>query len=95
MKVYIDKKVLVGFLLALSILVSLGIYSYRNSQDSVITSSMVSRTNEVLYHIEKLHSSHLEIEAEMTRFVLTGDTTFAGFYRDEINGCQRTLYGTL
>ena len=88
MKVYIDKKVLVGFLLALSILVSLGIYSYRNSQDSVITSRMVSRTNEVLYHIEKLHSSHLEIEAEMTRFVLTGDTSFAGFYRDEINGAR-------
>ena len=88
MKVYIDKKVLVGFLIALSILVSLGIYSYRNSQDSVITSSMVSRTNEVLYHIEKLHSSHLEIEAEMTRFVLTGDTTFAGFYRDEINAAR-------
>ena len=88
MKVYIDKKVLVGFLLALSILVSLGIYSYRNSQDSVITSSMVSRTNEVLYHIEKLHSSHLEIEAEMTRFVLTGDTSFAGFYRDEINAAR-------
>jgi PAS domain S-box-containing protein len=88
MKVYFDKKVLVGFLLALSTLTSLGIYSYRNSQDSVITSRMVSRTNEVLYHIEKLHSSHLEIEAEMTRFVLTGDTSFTGFYGDEINNAR-------
>ncbi len=85
MKVYIDKKVLVGFLLALSTLTSLGIYSYRNSQDSNITSRMVSSTNEVLYHIEKLHSSHLAFEAEMTRFVLTGDTSFAGFSRREIN----------
>src|SRR5688572_25262860 len=88
MKVYFDKKVLVGFLLALSILTSLGIYSYRNSQDSVITSRMVSRTNEVLYHVEDLHSSHLKIEAELTRFVLTGDTTFAAFYRDEINAAR-------
>ena len=88
MKVYFDKKVLVGFLLALSILTSLGIYSYRNSQDSVITSRIVSRTNEVLYHVEELHSSHLEIEAELTRFVLTGDTAFAGFYRDEINAAR-------
>ena len=24
----------------------------------------------------------------MTRFVITGDTTFAGFYRDEINGAR-------
>ena len=88
MKVYFDKKVLVGFLLALIILTSLGIYSYRNSQDSVITSRIVSRTNEVLYHVEELHSSHLEIEAELTRFVLTGDTAFASFYRDEINAAR-------
>jgi len=88
MKVYFDKKVLVAFLLALSILTSLGIYSYRNSQDSVITSRMVSRTNEVLYHVEELHSSHLEIEAELTRFVLTGDTAFADFYKNEINAAK-------
>ncbi|HYI78236.1 MAG TPA: ATP-binding protein [Chryseolinea sp.] len=88
MKVYFDKKVLVGFLVAIVTLVSLGIYSYKNSQDSIITSRMVSHTNEVLYRIEKLHSLHLEIEAELTRYVLTGDTTFADFYRDKINGAR-------
>ena len=88
MKVYSDKKVLLGFLLALSILILLGIYSYRNSQDSIITSTMVSHTNEVLYHIEKLHSSHLEIEAELYRFVMTGDSTFANFYSGKINDAR-------
>jgi PAS domain S-box-containing protein len=88
MKVYFDKKVLVGFLLALGTLTSLGIYSYRNSQDSIVTSRMVSHTNEVLYRVEKLHSIHLEIEAELTRYVLTGDTAFAPFYRDKINGAR-------
>jgi len=88
MKVYFDRKVLVGFFLALGILVSLGIYSYKNSQDSIATSRLVSHNNEVLYHIEKLHSIHLEIEAEMTRFVITGDTSFAHFYREKINGAK-------
>jgi PAS domain S-box-containing protein len=88
MKVYFDRKVLVGFFLALSILASLGIYSYKNSQDSVTTSRMVAHTNEVLYHIEKLHSIHLEIEAEMTRFVISGDTTFSDFYKEKINGAR-------
>ena len=88
MKVYFDRKVLVGFFLALGILASLGIYSYKNSQDSIITSRIVAHTNEVLYHIEKLHSIHLEIEAEMTRFVISGDTSFSNFYRDKINGAR-------
>src|SRR5688572_12640778 len=88
MKVYFDKKVLVGFLLALGTLILLGIYSYRNSQDSIITSRLVSHTNDVLYRIEKLHSLHLEIEAELTRYVLTGDTAFTGVYRDKINGAR-------
>ncbi|HEX6225056.1 MAG TPA: ATP-binding protein [Chryseolinea sp.] len=88
MKVYFDKKVLVGFLIAFSILISLGIYSYRNSQDSIITSRTVSHTNDVLYRIEKLHSIHLEIEAELTRYVFTGDTAFAAFYRNKINDAR-------
>src|SRR5688572_3101520 len=88
MKVYFDRKVLAGFFLALGILVSLAIYSYKNSQDSIATSRLVSHHYEVLYHIEKLHSIHLEIEAEMTRFVITGDTSFSNFYREKINGAR-------
>lgn len=79
MKVYFDRKVLIGFFLAIGILATLGVYSYKNSQESIETSVLVSQTNEVLYRIEQLHSIHLEIEARWMRYVLTGDSTFASF----------------
>src|SRR5690606_37111523 len=76
MKVYFDRKVLIGFFLALGLLFFLGIYSYTNSRNSNVTGQMVARTNEVLYHIEKLHSIHLEIESQLMRYLVTGDSIF-------------------
>lgn len=85
MKVYFDSKVLIGFFLALGILILLGIYSYKNSQEPIKTSGMVSHTNEVLYRIEQLHSIHLEIEAQWMRYVTTGDSTFASFFQGRLD----------
>lgn len=85
MKVYFDRKVLIGFFLALGILATLGVYSYKNSQESIETSAMVSHTNEVLYRIEQLHSIHLEIEARWMRYVATGDSTFASFFQGRLD----------
>lgn len=94
MKVYFGRKVLGGFFLALVILTLLGIFSYRNSQESIATSQMVSRTNEALYHIERLHSAHLEIEVELMRYTINVDTIFFSFYRERLNDA-RTHFLTL
>jgi PAS domain S-box-containing protein len=82
MKVYFDSKVLIGFFLTLSILTLLGVYSYKNSQDSIATGRMVSHTNDVLYRIEELHSIHLEIEKELIRYAITGDSAFALYFQN-------------
>ncbi len=91
MKVYYDRKILGGFFLALGILTLLGVYSYRNSRDSMATSQMVSYTNEVLYHIEKLHAVHLKIEAELIGYSITGDTSFVTFYKKNIGDADQHL----
>ncbi|WP_276366335.1 ATP-binding protein [Chryseolinea sp. H1M3-3] len=88
MKVYFDRKVLVGFFLALGILAVLGVYSYRNSRESIATSQMVARTNEALYHIERLHSAHLQLEAEVMRYTIEVDTFFISFYHDRLNDAR-------
>lgn len=85
MKVYFDRKVLVGFFLALGILIFLGIASYRNSKNSNLTGTMVSHTNDVLYHIETLHAIHLEIEYEFMRYLVTGDSAFSLFFHNKLN----------
>lgn len=84
MKVYFERKVLWGFFLALGILTVLGIYSFRTSRDSINASRLIARTNEVLYHIEQLHSSHLELEAEVVRFSINGDSSFVVFFSTRI-----------
>ena len=84
MKVYLDRKVVVGFFATLAILILLGFYSYKNSQDSIKTSRMVSHSIDVLYRIAQLHSLHLEIEGELTRFAITGDSTFAPYFQGRL-----------
>ncbi len=88
MKVYFDRKVLFGFFLALGILAMLGVYSYRNSLESIATSQMVARTNEALYHIERLHSTHLQIETEVMRYTIDVDTIFFAFYHDRLEDAR-------
>jgi PAS domain S-box-containing protein len=85
MKVYFDSKVLIGFFLALGILTLLGVYSYKNSQDSIDTSARVSHSNDVLYRIEQLQSIHLEMEAQWMRYVSTGDSSFVLFFQERLN----------
>ena len=85
MKVYFDNKVLGGFFLALTILTALGIFSYRNSQRSIATNEMVLRAKEALYHIERLHSAHLQMDVELMRYTISLDTTFFSFYREKLN----------
>lgn len=85
MKVYFDRKVLIGFFLALGLLFFLGIYSYTNSRSSNVTGQMVAHTNEVLYHIEKLHSIHLQIESQLMRYLVTADTIFQSDFMQKID----------
>jgi PAS domain S-box-containing protein len=94
MKVYFDNKVLGGFFLALTILTVLGIFSYRNSQRSIATNEMVLRAKEALSHIERLHSTHLQIEVELMRYTISLDTIFFSFYREKLDEA-RTHFLTL
>lgn len=88
MKVYFDSKVLVGFFLTLGILILLGVYSYKNSRNSINTGRMVAHTNEVLYRIEQLHSIHLEIEAALMRYAITGDSSFPSFFQRSLGNAK-------
>lgn len=84
MKVYFERKVLGGFFLALGILTILGIYSYRTSKDSMRAGRLISNSNETLYHIEQLHSSHLQIEAEVMHYSMNADTSFVRFFTEKL-----------
>lgn len=84
MKFYVEKKVLVGFVIALISLLSLGYYSYYNNEDFIYTSKMVAHTNEVLYHLEKSQSVSFEMESLLLKHVISGDSSFKTSYVQEM-----------
>ena len=84
MKVYFERRILVGFIVAFAILALLGVYTYRYDKESRVTTMLVAHTNEVLYHIEQLNSTALRLEKELHEFALTGDTAFNSIYKKEL-----------
>lgn len=83
MKFYLARRVVVGMGLTLFFLVTLGIYSYLNSYESIATTRMASHTNSVLFHIEQVYSSWLEIEAELLSYTIKPDSSFIQFLAAE------------
>jgi PAS domain S-box-containing protein len=76
MKFYFEKRVMLGFLVALTIIIWLGVYSFRNSKQFMLTSKLVAHTNEVLYHSEQVLRVIMDMESNQRGYVLTADSAF-------------------
>jgi PAS domain S-box-containing protein len=76
MKFYLEKRVLLGFLIALAIIVWLGVNSFLNNQKFAETSKMVAHTNEVLFHAEQVLALLMEMESNQRAFVIVDDEIF-------------------
>src|SRR5687767_14999362 len=70
---YFDNRILVGFMLALTILSWLAISSYRNTKQLISSSNMVAHTQEVLFHTERVMAIATGIEIGQRGYSLTGD----------------------
>jgi PAS domain S-box-containing protein len=75
-KFYFDRRIILGFLIALTILAWLAVSSYWNTQHLVKSSSMVAHTLDVLFHTERALSLATNIEVGQRGFSLTGNETF-------------------
>ncbi|MGE0587888.1 MAG: ATP-binding protein [Cyclobacteriaceae bacterium] len=85
MKLYIDRRVVIGFFTSLIILIWLGYFSYQNNQDFINTRALVLHTNEVLQHIEQVNSNASRTEELVSKLIITGDTLYLTSYAKEIN----------
>ncbi|MCB0489923.1 MAG: ATP-binding protein [Cyclobacteriaceae bacterium] len=85
MKLYIDKRVVIGFVTSLIILIWLGYFSYQNNQDFINTRALVLHTNEVLQHIEQVNSNASRTEELVSKLVITGDSEYLANYTREID----------
>jgi len=91
MKLYFEKRVVLGFVIALAIIVWLGIHSFLNHQKFAETSQWVSHTHEVLFHSEQILTAAMDMETSQRGYVITGDSLFLKPLALGIDTLQRHL----
>ncbi|MBT1706478.1 CHASE3 domain-containing protein [Chryseosolibacter indicus] len=79
-KIYLNKRILFGFLVTLIILIGLGLYSYWNTKKFVSTTQWVIHTHEVLFVSERILTLAENIEVGQRGYSLTGRTEFLEAY---------------
>lgn len=84
MKLYIDKRALLGFIIALLILVLLGYFSYRNNNHFIASRELGFHATEVLNHIEQTQTNTVRVEEILAKYIITGDSTLLNAYNAEV-----------
>jgi PAS domain S-box-containing protein len=91
MKVYFERRVLSAFIITITILIGLGVYSYRNNVKLVAYTEEVSHTNQVLYNIEQVLSSVVDLETGLRGYLVTNDALFLEPYHQAIVKTQNGI----
>ena len=76
MKISIDRKILIGFIVCSGILVVVAIISFRNSKRFTEANQLVNHTHEVLHELEQVLVSTINAETGARGFVITGRESF-------------------
>jgi PAS domain S-box-containing protein len=76
MRLYLEKRVLFGFLFALAIIIGLAIYAYLNNRKFAETSNQVAHSNRVLYRTELILTLIMDAESDQRGYIITGDKSF-------------------
>lgn len=84
MKLYLDKRALLGLIVALIILILLGYFSYRNNNQFIASTNLSFQATEVLNYIEQTQTNSARIEEVLAKYMLSGDTTLLTLYNAEI-----------
>ncbi len=90
MKLIIDKKVSIGFLLALLALISLVFLSFKNQSHYLQTTRNIIQQNDILFHTEQIQKSLLEIESAQRGYIIIGDSVFLDYYNSAYQSTQKS-----
>jgi PAS domain S-box-containing protein len=80
LKFYFNKHILIGFILALAILIWLAVASFLNTKSFIRSGYMVAHTLDVLYSTERLMANVANIELGQRGYTITGNEAFLGSY---------------
>ncbi|MEP2669732.1 MAG: ATP-binding protein [Cyclobacteriaceae bacterium] len=84
MRLYIDRRALLGLVVALIILILLGYFSYRNNNQFIESRKMSFHATEVLNHIEQTQTNTVRVEEILAKYIITGDSILLELYNKEV-----------
>src|SRR5260221_5804074 len=91
MKWSIKQKIRIGFGLAVTVLLAIGIVSYRSAMRSVETLRWVDHTDRVLNQLHQTLVAMLNLEAAARGYALTPDERFLQAYEPELPAIQKSV----
>jgi signal transduction histidine kinase len=80
MKLYFRKRVIIGFILTLSTITVLGIYSFVSIQRLINTASLLTHGSQVINNAEQLMVIITDLETGQRGYIITGDKNYLGPY---------------
>jgi PAS domain S-box-containing protein len=80
-----ERKILIGLLSMLTILISITLLTHRNSRRVITSAEAVDHSQEIKYHFEQIIALASEIESGSRGYVITGDEKFLEHTSNGIN----------
>jgi PAS domain S-box-containing protein len=82
---YLDKRIVIGFLMALLILAGLAIYSFLSARRLQSGRDMVAHSHEVLYNAQRVLAVAVNIESAQRGYGLTGRPEFLDAFKSSVD----------
>jgi signal transduction histidine kinase len=89
MKLYFQKRMVLGFVLTLMILVALGVYAYSTTQRLIETARLLSHATRVINNAEQLLAITVNLETGQRGFVITGDEDYLAPYDTALKNIEQ------
>jgi signal transduction histidine kinase len=91
MKLYFRKRIIIGFVIALSVMTILAVYSFLSIQRLINTAELLSHGSRVISNAEQLLVTITELETGQRGYIITGDTNYLAPYQNATKKLERHL----
>ena len=76
MNMTLDKKIATGFIACAMVLLGVAIFSFKNTEKFIASTTLVNHSNDVLYKFEQILILTVDAESGVRGFVITGNDDF-------------------
>jgi CHASE3 domain sensor protein len=84
MRLTIEKKIVAGFMVMLTILLAVGFVSYRNTRKLIHDGNLVAHSQDILDELEGTLSALKDAETGQRGYIITGDEEYLKPYKDAL-----------